>query len=167
MTSNSVRSISPIARVSVPCSWSNAVRACSGVTASIRSATASACARSSRPFRYARSVNSPGSASRAPRAIAASTMPRRITGLPCALISTTSSPVYDAGAGKPVTITVIDQRPDRLSGCPRASRAASSSARIARASSRTRDRVRRRAASAARRRCRRGRPASQSRRWCQ
>ena len=37
------RSMPAIARVSVPSSWSNAARACSGVTASTRSPTASAC----------------------------------------------------------------------------------------------------------------------------
>ena len=40
----------------------------------MRSATASACIRSTRPFRNARSVNSPGSASRAPASIAALTI---------------------------------------------------------------------------------------------
>ena len=35
--------MAPMRAVSVPCNWSAAARACSGVTASIRSATASAC----------------------------------------------------------------------------------------------------------------------------
>ena len=58
--------MAPMRAVSVPCSWSAAERACSGVAASIRSATASACSRSRLPLRNARSVNSPGS--RQPRA---------------------------------------------------------------------------------------------------
>src|SRR3954471_6326520 len=65
---------------------------------------ASACTRLMRPFRYARKVNSPGFASRAPAAIVARTMASRMTGLPCAEISTTSSPVYERGAGNTVTM---------------------------------------------------------------
>ena len=57
-------------------------------------ATASAWTRSRLPFRNARSVNSPGSASRAPaRDRARDDRVRARPGLPCALISTTSSPV--------------------------------------------------------------------------
>ena len=59
-------------RASWPSSCSDAARACSGVADSIRSATASACVRSIRPPRYARRVNSPGRASRAPVAMHAS-----------------------------------------------------------------------------------------------
>jgi hypothetical protein len=38
--------------------------------------------------------------------MAACTIVRRIIGLPCALSSTTSSPVYDCGAWKQVTTTL-------------------------------------------------------------
>ena len=70
-----------------------------------RSWTASACTRSRRPRRKARNVNSPGSASRAPAEVAAATICLRITGLPCPLISMTSSPVYERGPGKYVAST--------------------------------------------------------------
>ena len=46
-----------------------------------------------RPFRKARSVNSPGSASRAPAATAARTISASSATLPWTLISMTSSPV--------------------------------------------------------------------------
>jgi len=73
-------------------------RAAAAVVASMRSATASACARSSLSFKNARRVNSPGSASRAPSCMQRPSRSRRTTGLPCACSSSTSSPVYDAGA---------------------------------------------------------------------
>ena len=66
----------------------------------IRSATASACARSSLPLRKARSVNSPGRASRAPNAHARRSSRSSNTALPCPCNSSTCSPVYEAGAGK-------------------------------------------------------------------
>lgn len=74
-----------------------ALRAAASVLASIRSATASACARSSLPLRNARWVNSPGSATR--KAIEAPASRQRAssscstTGPPCACSSSTSSPV--------------------------------------------------------------------------
>ncbi len=49
-----------------PASRCAAALAARSVSAAMRSATASACARSMRPLRNARSVNSPGAASRAP-----------------------------------------------------------------------------------------------------
>ena len=54
-------------RENSPCKERCAARAACTVPLSIRSATASACARSSFPFRNARWENSPGSARRAPR----------------------------------------------------------------------------------------------------
>ena len=60
-------------------------------------------------------MNSPGSASRAPASTAASTIASDTTGLPCALISTTSSPVYEAGAGKYVAIDLIERSRRRRS----------------------------------------------------
>ena len=54
-------------RLSAPPIWLAAWRACVSVCASIRSRTASACVRSSLPAKKARCVNSPGSASRAPK----------------------------------------------------------------------------------------------------
>jgi hypothetical protein len=56
-----------ICRENAPSSERPAERAAASVLASIRSATASACARSSLSFRNARRVNSPGSASRSPK----------------------------------------------------------------------------------------------------
>ncbi len=56
----------PTRRLSAPPIWLAATRAWVSVCASIRSRTASACVKSSRPDRNARCVNSPGSASRAP-----------------------------------------------------------------------------------------------------
>ena len=63
------------------------------VAAAIRSAMASAWARSSLPLRKARSVNSPGRARRAPERDQRATSCCSTTGLPCACSSTTSSPV--------------------------------------------------------------------------
>ncbi len=57
-------------RENAPASERPAERAAASVLASIRSATASACARSSLSFRKARCVNSPGSATRKPTACA-------------------------------------------------------------------------------------------------
>ena len=68
------------------------------VRASIRSATASACTRSIRPFNTARRVNSPGEADRAPAATHAASTSVGTTCPPCVEISTTSSPVYERGA---------------------------------------------------------------------
>ena len=62
------------------------------------SATASACARSSLPLRKARFVNSPGSASRAPRFTTKSNTAVSGTIPPWQLNSTMSSPVYVLGA---------------------------------------------------------------------
>ena len=70
-----------------------ATRAWYSVSAAIRSRTASAWVRSMRPCRKARCVNSPGRASRAPASRAAAPAGSRITGDPCAAISSTSSPV--------------------------------------------------------------------------
>ena len=76
-----------------PASERIAPRAAASELASIRSATLSACARSSLPLRKARRVNSPGCAARAP-----SSRQRRRTqlqdrGPPCPCSSSTSSPV--------------------------------------------------------------------------
>ena len=83
-------------RLSDPPIWLAACRAWVRVCASIRSRTASACVRSSRPARNARCVNSPGSANRAPSAIARFSSSSSTTGEPCAAISTTSSPYRNA-----------------------------------------------------------------------
>ena len=83
---------------SLPASCSLAARKASSVREWIKSATASACARSMRPLRKARRVNSPGSASRAPFA---STVSRTIFAAripPWQVISTTSSRVKVRGA---------------------------------------------------------------------
>ena len=80
-----------------PLSERPAERAAASVLASIRSLTASACARSSLSLRKARSVNSPGSARRRPMAAPASRQRASsscsTTGPPCACSSSTSSPV--------------------------------------------------------------------------
>ena len=60
----SCRRAAPISRENAPSSERAAERAAASVLASIRSATASACARSSLSLRKARSVNSPGRARR-------------------------------------------------------------------------------------------------------
>ncbi|MNN20426.1 hypothetical protein D3C81_1337050 [compost metagenome] len=81
-----------------------AERAAASVLASMRSATASAWARSSLSFRKARRVNSPGSATRRP--ISRPDSRQRdssicmTTGPPWPCSSSTSSPVYEFGAGK-------------------------------------------------------------------
>ncbi|MCY1286884.1 hypothetical protein D9M69_369840 [compost metagenome] len=81
-----------------------AERAAASVLASIRSATASAWARSSLSLRKARRVNSPGSARRRPMLSPACR--QRVssicitTGPPWPCNSSTSSPVYELGAGK-------------------------------------------------------------------
>ena len=76
-----------------PRSCSSATRRPASVRAEIRSMTASACARSSRPFRKARFENSPGSASRAPLRRRASIPSRRMSGPPWQWNSTMSSQV--------------------------------------------------------------------------
>ena len=62
------------------------------------SATASAALRSSFPFRYARRVNSPGPAVRAPACSSERNVSRATIGLPWTCSSTTSSPVAVRGA---------------------------------------------------------------------
>ena len=80
-SSNSLRSRST--RVpSSPASARAASVTARSVRAPIISATASARVRSMRPFRNARRVNSPGSARRAPRSRASSTIIRKSAGLP-------------------------------------------------------------------------------------
>jgi hypothetical protein len=82
-----------------PASERVALRAAASVLASIRSATASAWARSSLSFRKARWVNSPGSARRRAQPSAAPALRQRAssscstTGPPWACSSSTSSPV--------------------------------------------------------------------------
>ena len=83
-----------------PSSERRAARAARRSVAAMRSATASAWARSSLPFRKARWLNSPAAAWRAPRPMQRATSARSTTGLPCACSSTTSSPVKLAGARK-------------------------------------------------------------------
>ena len=104
----------PISRENAPSRERAADRAAASVLASIRSATASACARSSLSLRKARSVNSPGRARRNPgsrgpslsRSLSAAASRQRASsscitiGPPCACNSSTSSPVYECGAGK-------------------------------------------------------------------
>src|SRR5258708_2277183 len=68
-------------------------RAAASVAASIRSATPSACARSSLSFRKARRVNSPGSARRAPSSTHRLKIICSTTGPPWPCSSSTSSPV--------------------------------------------------------------------------
>ena len=68
-------------------------RAAVAVAASIRSATLSACARSSLPFRNARFVNSPGAARRAPSSTQRASTRRSTDGPPWPWNSTTLSPV--------------------------------------------------------------------------
>ena len=89
-----------------------ALRAAASVLASIKSATASACAKSILPFKKARSLNSPGRAIRkrgrispcAPSVPATSNARAskrcNTTGPPWAWSSSTSSPVNEWGAGK-------------------------------------------------------------------
>ncbi len=83
-----------------PCSERSAERAAASVEASIRSATLSAWARSRRLLRNARRVNSPGSAGRAPSSTQRASTIESTTGPPWPCSSSTSSPVYERGAGK-------------------------------------------------------------------
>ena len=85
--------ISPRRRDHSPSRVRRAARAASTVAASIRSATASAWTRSMRPLRKARSVNSPGRATRAPRARTRASRRSVTTGPPWPCSSRTSSPV--------------------------------------------------------------------------
>ena len=98
-----------------PVSERNAERAADSDPASMRSATASAWARSSLPFKNARSENSPGRARRAPSASARPSTMSSTTGPPWPCSSSTSSPVNECGAGKK------SARP-RSIGAPAASR---------------------------------------------
>ena len=88
-----------------PASCSLAAFRARSVRAWIRSATASACARSIRPWRNARLVNSPGRANRAPALSTASSTARVDCMPPWQLISTMSSRVNVAGARITDTIT--------------------------------------------------------------
>jgi len=94
---------SSIRRDKPPSSWVIATRCIAREVESIRSPIASACTRSSLPFSTARRVNSPGSATRAPDATRAARTSVGTTTPPCVAISTTSSPVNDAGARNVVT----------------------------------------------------------------
>ena len=85
-------------RLSDPSRFASDRLACSDVRALIRSAIDSACTRSSFPLSTARSVNSPGSANRAPNAIAARITSPTMTELPCSVNSTRSFPVKEYGA---------------------------------------------------------------------
>ncbi|MCW0417677.1 hypothetical protein NB689_003431 [Xanthomonas sacchari] len=86
-------------RENTPSSERRAARAARRSPAAIRSAIASAWARSSLRLRKARSLNSPGRAGRAPSSQQRATRCRSSTGLPCACSSSTSSPVKLRGAG--------------------------------------------------------------------
>ena len=111
---SSVAASASISFENAPSSERAAERAAASVLASIKSATASACARSSLSLRKARSVNSPGRAMRKPASsgapvLGSSAAPASrqrassscsTTGPPCACSSSTSSPVYECGAGK-------------------------------------------------------------------
>ena len=83
---------------SLPASCSLAACRANSVREWIKSATASAWARSMRPLRKARRVNSPGSARRAPRASTASKTSFAGNNPPWQVISTTSSRVKVRGA---------------------------------------------------------------------
>ena len=72
---------------------------------------ASACSKSSLPFRTARRVNSPGSAWRAPARIAAASTDVGARYPPWVVISRRSSPVNEAGATKRVAITSSSSEP--------------------------------------------------------
>ncbi len=76
-----------------------AERAAASVPASIRSATASACAMSILPFRKARSLNSPARAARQPSSSARRISKSSTSIPPWPNSSSISSPVNDAGAG--------------------------------------------------------------------
>ncbi len=94
-----------------PCSERTAERAALAVAASIRSATASAWARSSLPLRKARRLNSPGSASRAPRSRQRASSICMTTGPPWPCSSSTSSPVKECGPGKNSNIPLSTAAP--------------------------------------------------------
>ncbi|MEA3219889.1 MAG: hypothetical protein OZX49_00985 [Immundisolibacter sp.] len=89
-----------ICRENSPSRLRRAARAAAVLAASIRSATASACARSSLSFRNARWLNSPGAAWRAPSASTRASSMSMTTGPPWPCNSTTSCPVNECGAGK-------------------------------------------------------------------
>ena len=76
-----------------PSNCRTAARAARPPSAEIRAITASALLRSIRPFRNARRVNSPGSASRAPRRYRAFSTLMAAQAPPCRWISATSSRV--------------------------------------------------------------------------
>ena len=76
-----------------PSSWERATCAATSDFAEMKSATASACVKSIFPFKNARRVYSPGSASLAPAASAASSKRREGKPPPCPCTSTVSSPV--------------------------------------------------------------------------
>ncbi len=86
-------------RENTPSSDLRAARAARRSPAAIRSAMASAWAKSSLRLRNARALNSPGRAGRAPSSQQRATSCRSSTGLPCACSSSTSSPVKLRGAG--------------------------------------------------------------------
>ena len=87
-----------------------------------RSATASACIRSIRPFRYARSVNSPGSASRAPAAHRG--RDDRLQHDRAAVRADLDDVVAGVrgGRGKVGHDDLIDRRPQRVDRCSRLDR---------------------------------------------
>ena len=97
---NTWRSIAATCRENSPVSERIAERAARRDALSMRSATASAWARSSLSFRNARSVNSPGRAKRAPSAQARSSSRCNTAGPPCPCNSSTSSPVNERGVSK-------------------------------------------------------------------
>ena len=88
-------------------------RKASSVREWIRSATASACARSMRPLRKARRVNSPGSARRAPLSSTVSSTALAGSSPPWQVISTTSSRVKVRGARITASSTSSTFRPPR------------------------------------------------------
>ena len=92
-SSTSCRSSFATRRDRAPPSAECAARAARSDRDFTSAATASACARSIFPFRYARSVNSPGRAGRAPASTKEARIATGITAPPCEEISTTSSPV--------------------------------------------------------------------------
>ena len=83
-----------------PASCSRAASSCAGDLASITPSTASARVRSIRPVRKARSVNSPGSASLAPRVRQCASSRSSSGGEPTVWISTSGPPVYVLGPGQ-------------------------------------------------------------------
>ncbi|KAG1086801.1 hypothetical protein G6F40_013863 [Rhizopus arrhizus] len=103
-SSTSCSTTASMRRENTPSSERRAARAARLSPAAIRSAMASAWARSSLPLRNARSLNSPGRAWRAPSAMQRATSSCNSTGLPCPCSSTTSSPVKLFGAGNHSTM---------------------------------------------------------------